>query len=96
MSSRKMMLDAATDPSALVVVAEKANAFALSVAVYATANISGGHVNSAIMFRMAVGSFKNHVVYWIGPLIGAALAGILYDNVVFPVQVPGIVNGVGV
>ncbi|KAL7228058.1 hypothetical protein ACSBR1_022851 [Camellia fascicularis] len=94
MSSRKMMLDAATDPSALVVVAEKANAFALSVAVYATANISGGHVNSAIMFRMA--SFKNHVVYWIGPLIGAALAGILYDNVVFPVQVPGIVNGVGV
>ncbi|CAL5407675.1 unnamed protein product [Camellia sinensis] len=38
MSSRKMMPGAATDPSTLVVVAVS-NAFALSVAVYAAANI---------------------------------------------------------
>ncbi|CAL5404845.1 unnamed protein product [Camellia sinensis] len=210
MASRKMMPDAATDPSALVAVAI-ASAFAFSVAVYVAANISGGHVNPAVTFGMAVGrhisvpmaifywisqlvgsvlaclllkvatvsqhvpvhgipqemtgfgasilegvmtftlvytvyavgdprhgplgaigplaigcilganvlssgpftggsmnpaysfgsalvggSFKNHVVYWVGPLIGAALAGILYDYVVFPVQVPGIADGHGV
>ncbi|CAL5404838.1 unnamed protein product [Camellia sinensis] len=210
MTSRKMMPDAATDPSALVAVAV-ASAFAFSVAVYAAANISGGHVNPAVTFGMAVGrhisvpmaifywisqlvgsvlaclllkvatvsqhvpvhgipqemtgfgasilegvmtftmvytvytagdprhgplgaigplaigfivganvlasgpftggsmnpaysfgsalvggSFKNHAVYWVGPLIGAALAGILYDYVVFPVQVPGIADGLGV
>ncbi|KAI8001018.1 putative aquaporin TIP5-1 [Camellia lanceoleosa] len=202
MSSRKMMLDATADPSAIVAVTV-ANAFALSIAVYAMANISGSHVNWAAMFGMAIrvhgiaqemtgfeasilegvmtfglfytvyvandprrsplgaigplaikfivganvlasgpymggsmnptysfgsalvggvsrtmsqciriraiyvrvnvpgsalvgGSFKNHIVYWVGPLIGAALASILYDNVVFPVQVPSIANGVGV
>ncbi|KAL7196037.1 hypothetical protein ACSBR1_036126 [Camellia fascicularis] len=126
MSSRKMMLVAVTNPSALVAVVA-ANAFALSVALYAAANIFGRHVNPAVTFRTAVrghitvpmaifftgfhranvlafrpftgrsmnpaysfgsalvgGSFKNHVVYLVGPLIGAALAGILYDNVVFP------------
>ncbi|GMP73642.1 hypothetical protein CsSME_00031336 [Camellia sinensis var. sinensis] len=55
-------------------------------------------MNSAYSFGFALvgGSFKNHVVYWFGPWIGVALAGILYDNVVFPIQVPGIADGVRV
>ncbi|KAL7170667.1 hypothetical protein ACSBR2_035529 [Camellia fascicularis] len=52
-SSTKMILDAATDPSALVTI-PVANAFALSVAVYTTANISGQHMNPAVTFGMAV------------------------------------------
>ncbi|KAG5558359.1 hypothetical protein RHGRI_008326 [Rhododendron griersonianum] len=210
MSSRKMVPDAAIDPSSLIVNAI-ANSFSLAVAVYISANISGGHVNPAVTFGMAVGghisvpvaifywisqliasvmaclllkvttvsqhvpthgipqemtgfgasvlegvmtfalvytvyaagdprlgplgaigplaigfvsganvlasgpftggsmnpatsfgsalvggSFKNHAVYWVGPLIGSALASILYDNVVFPVQVPAIADRVGV
>ncbi|KAH7537859.1 probable aquaporin TIP5-1 [Ziziphus jujuba] len=214
MSSRKLMPDAASDPSSLVVVAV-ANAFALASAVFIAANISGGHVNPAVTFGMAVGghisvptalfywisqllasviaclvlrvtiveqhvptytiaeemtgfgasilegvltfglvytiyaagdprrgplgamgplaigfiaganvlatgpfsggsmnpacafassviagSFKNQAVYWVGPLMGAAVAGLLYDNVVFPTQsvdpVRGVSEGVGV
>ncbi|GFY92329.1 tonoplast intrinsic protein 5;1 [Actinidia rufa] len=171
MASRKMVPDAATDPSTLVAIAI-ANAFALSVAVYISANISGGHVNPAVTFGMVHvptneisqemtgfgasvlegvmtfalvytfyaardprhgpfgaigpltigfivganvlasgpftggsmnpacsfgsalvgGSFKNQAVYWVGPLIGAALAGTLYDHVVFPGQMPGLAD----
>ncbi|KAJ6326966.1 hypothetical protein OIU78_013954 [Salix suchowensis] len=194
MASRKLLPDAAADPSSLVIVAI-ANTFALSSAVYIAANASGGHVNPAVTFGMAVGGrinvptalfywdfsdaglcyglhflesdhcrteemtgfgasllegvmtfglvytvyaagdprrtslsaigplavgltaganvlaagpfsggsmnpacafgsavvaggLKNQAVYWVGPLIGAAVAGLLYDNVVFPAQAP--------
>ncbi|CAI9092035.1 OLC1v1027174C1 [Oldenlandia corymbosa var. corymbosa] len=64
----------------------------LAVGLIAGANIlasgpfTGGSMNPAHSFGSAVvgGSFKNHAVYWVGPLIGAAIAGLLYDNVVFP------------
>ncbi|GMP73643.1 hypothetical protein CsSME_00031337 [Camellia sinensis var. sinensis] len=58
----------------------------------------GGLMNPTYSFGSALvgGSFKNHAVYWVGPLIGSALAGILYDNVVFPIQLPSIADGVGV
>ncbi|KAK4385131.1 putative aquaporin TIP5-1 [Sesamum angolense] len=80
----------------------------LAIGLIAGANIlasgpfTGGSMNPACSFGAAVigGSFKNQAVYWVGPLIGAAIAGILYDNVVFPTQVPdslrGISDGVGV
>ncbi|BBG98218.1 tonoplast intrinsic protein 5 [Prunus dulcis] len=69
--------------------------------VLATGPFSGGSMNPACAFGSAVvaGSFKNQAVYWVGPLIGAAVAGLLYDNVVFPTQVPdsltGVTEGVG-
>lgn len=67
---------------------------AIMVGLMAGANVlaagpfSGGSVNPACAFGSAIvaGSFKNQAVYWVGPLIGAALAGIVHDNVVFPAQ----------
>ncbi|KAL2555898.1 putative aquaporin TIP5-1 [Forsythia ovata] len=70
--------------------------------VLASGPFTGGAMNPAYAFGSAIigGSFKNQAVYWVGPLIGAAIAGILHDNVVFPAPVPdsfrGSADGVGV
>ncbi|KAB1210869.1 putative aquaporin TIP5-1 [Morella rubra] len=72
--------------------------------VLAAGPFSGASMNPACAFGSAVtaGSFKNQAVYWVGPLVGAALAGLLYDNVVFPSPAPeaitirGVTEGVGV
>lgn len=63
--------------------------FMLGANVLASGPFTGGSMNPARAFGAAVvgGSFRNQAVYWVGPLIGAALAGVLYDNVVFPVPV---------
>ncbi|KAK0598829.1 hypothetical protein LWI29_038357 [Acer saccharum] len=71
--------------------------------VLATGPFSGGLMNPASAFGSAIvaGSFKNQAVYWVGPLAGAAVAGLVYDNVVFPAQTPpdstlrGISDGIG-
>ncbi|KAL2558377.1 putative aquaporin TIP5-1 [Forsythia ovata] len=79
MSTRKMMPDAASDSSSLVVIAV-ANAFALSVAVYVAAGISGGHVNPAVTFGMAIGghiSTPMAIFYWISQTLGSVMACIL-------------------
>ncbi|MCL7032484.1 hypothetical protein MKW94_003500 [Papaver nudicaule] len=57
--------------------------------VLATGPFSGGSMNPACSFGSALvnGSFKNQAVYWVGPLIGGAIAGLVYDNVVFPFTV---------
>ncbi|KAJ6426814.1 hypothetical protein OIU84_022412 [Salix udensis] len=81
----------------------------LAVGLMAGANVlaagpfSGGSMNPACAFGSAVvaGKFKNQAVYWVGPLIGASVAGLLYDNVVFPPQAPdsarrGVSEGGGV
>nr|POE68034.1 putative aquaporin tip5-1 [Quercus suber]POE90545.1 putative aquaporin tip5-1 [Quercus suber]POF25441.1 putative aquaporin tip5-1 [Quercus suber] len=70
--------------------------------VLASGPFSGGSMNPACAFGSAItgGSFKNQAVYWVGPLIGAAVAGLLYDNVVFPSQasdsIRGVTEGTGV
>ncbi|KAI7740472.1 hypothetical protein M8C21_003696 [Ambrosia artemisiifolia] len=71
--------------------------------VLASGPFTGGSMNPAYSFGsgMVGGSFKNQAVYWIGPLIGAGVAGIVYDNVVFPAQTPedavrGVTDGIGV
>ena len=74
----------------------------LAIGLIAGANVlaagpfSGGSMNPACAFGSAAvaGSFRNQAVYWVGPLIGAAVAGLLYDNVVFPHQ--GLPEGIGV
>ncbi|KAG4966777.1 hypothetical protein JHK87_032428 [Glycine soja] len=155
----KLMADASLNPTSLVVVGI-ASAFALSSVLYIAWDISGGHVNPAVTFAMAVGghgiltfvlvytvyaardprhgpmsstgilvvglmagasvlatapfsggsmnpacafgsaaiagSFRNQAVYWVGPLIGATIAGLLYDNVLFRSQPTDSIQGIGV
>ena len=57
---------------------------------------SGGSMNPACAFGSAVvaGRLKKQAVYWVGPLIGAAVAGLLYDSVVFPTEAPDSLRGV--
>lgn len=45
--------------------------------------VSGASMNPARTFGPALigGYWDNHIVYWIGPLIGGALAGLLYKNI---------------
>ncbi|CAN0902526.1 Probable aquaporin TIP5-1 [Linum grandiflorum] len=71
--------------------------------VLAAGPFSGGAMNPACAFGSAViaGKFKNQAVYWVGPLVGAAVAGLVYDNVVYPPAQPsdsirGVAEGVGV
>ncbi|KAI3519569.1 hypothetical protein L1887_08779 [Cichorium endivia] len=69
--------------------------------VLASGPFTGGSMNPAHSFGAAFvgGTFKNQAAYWIGPLLGAALASIVYDNVVFPSQSPedsvrGVTDGI--
>ncbi|PON56289.1 Major intrinsic protein [Parasponia andersonii] len=66
--------------------------------VLATGPFSGGSMNPACAFGSSIvaGTFKNQAAYWVGPLFGAAVAGLLYDNVVFPIQPTGASDGDGV
>jgi aquaporin TIP len=75
----KLMPDVASDASSLVVVAVT-NAFALSSAVYVAANISGGHVNPAVTFGMAVGghiSVPTALFYWVSQMLASVMASLL-------------------
>nr|GMC71141.1 probable aquaporin TIP5-1 [Ipomoea batatas]GME17963.1 probable aquaporin TIP5-1 [Ipomoea batatas] len=86
MSSRKMSPEAGSDPSSLVGIAV-ANAFALTVAVYISIGVSGGHVNPAVTFARAVGrhiSLSMALFYWISQLLGSVMACVLLK--VFTVQ----------
>ncbi|EOY22874.1 hypothetical protein QUC31_007971 [Theobroma cacao] len=79
MASRKLISDAATDPSSLVLVAI-ANTFALSSSVYIAANVSGGHVNPAVTFGMAVGghiSVPTAMFYWVSQMLASVMACLL-------------------
>lgn len=44
--------------------------------------ISGGSLNPARVFGPAVasGHFQNHYVWWLGPVAGGVLAGLVYEN----------------
>ncbi|KAG1354427.1 Aquaporin TIP5-1 [Cocos nucifera] len=54
--------------------------------VLATGSLTGGSMNPARSFGAAIisGDFKNQGVYWVGPLIGAALAALVHQNLVYP------------
>lgn len=59
-------------------------AIGLTVAldILAGGPISGAAMNPARTFgpALASGHWNNHIVYWIGPLIGGALAGLIYGR----------------
>ncbi|KAL8520254.1 hypothetical protein ACS0TY_010978 [Phlomoides rotata] len=64
--------------------------------VLAMAPFTGASMNPAYSFGAALvgGTFRNQAVYWVGPFIGAALAAILYDNLLFPVAADSVSGGV--
>lgn len=75
----KLTTDAALDPSGLVAIAI-CHGFALFVAVSVGANISGGHVNPAVTFGLAVGgqiTILTGIFYWIAQLLGSIVACLL-------------------
>ncbi|KAL3351959.1 hypothetical protein AABB24_020183 [Solanum stoloniferum] len=95
----KVTADAALDPSGLVAVAV-CHGFALFVAVAISANISGGHVNPAVTFGLALGgqiTVLTGLFYWIAQLLGAIVASYLLKVVTGGMAVPihGVAAGVG-
>ncbi|KAI7748656.1 hypothetical protein M8C21_024790 [Ambrosia artemisiifolia] len=95
----KLTSDAALDPAGLVAVAV-CHGLALFVAVSIAANISGGHVNPAVTFGLAVGgqiTILTGIFYWIAQLIGSIVACYLLSFVTGGLAVPthGVAAGVG-
>ncbi|KAK7307778.1 hypothetical protein VNO77_41137 [Canavalia gladiata] len=91
--------DAALDAPGLVAVAV-AHAFALFVGVAIAANISGGHLNPAVTFGLAIGgniTLLTGFLYWIAQLLGSIVACLLL-NFVTAKSVPthGVAAGVNV
>lgn len=94
---------AAADPrrGTMAAIGPLAIGFIAGANVLASGPFTGGSMNPAYSFGAAVisGSFRNQAVYWVGPLLGATVAALLYDNVVFPQgsdSPRGISDGVGV
>ncbi|KVH92951.1 Aquaporin-like protein [Cynara cardunculus var. scolymus] len=75
----------ACDPKkgALGTIAPMAIGFIVGANILAAGPFSGGSMNPARSFGPAVasGDFSGHWIYWVGPLIGGGLAGIIYPNV---------------
>ncbi|KAL1538328.1 Aquaporin TIP2-1 [Salvia divinorum] len=86
----KLAPGAALDPAGLVAVAI-AHAFALFVAVSVGANISGGHVNPAVTFGLAVGghiTMLTGIFYCIAQLLGSITACLVLSIVTGGFAIP--------
>lgn len=75
----------AVDPKKgnLGIIAPIAIGFIVGANILAGGAFDGGSMNPAVSFGPAVVSWtwNNHWVYWVGPLIGAAIAALIYDNI---------------
>ncbi|XP_040987324.1 probable aquaporin TIP-type [Juglans microcarpa x Juglans regia] len=94
----KLTSDAALEPSGLVAVA-LAHAFALFVGVSIAANISGGHLNPAVTFGLAIGgniTILTGIFYWISQCLGSIVACLLLQFVTNGEGVPthGVASGI--
>lgn len=95
----ELTADAALDAPGLVAVAV-AHAFALFVGVAVAANISGGHLNPAVTFGLAIGgniTILTGFLYWISQLLGSIVACLLLKFVTGGKSIPthGLAAGVG-
>ncbi|KAF5741665.1 aquaporin TIP2-1 [Tripterygium wilfordii] len=82
--------NAALDPAGLVAIAV-CHGFALFVAVSVGANISGGHVNPAVTFGLALGgqiTILTGIFYWIAQLLGSIVACFLLKFVTGGLAIP--------
>ncbi|KAJ4746742.1 Aquaporin TIP2-2 [Rhynchospora pubera] len=86
----KLTSDAALDPAGLVAVAI-AHALALFVGVSMAANVSGGHLNPAVTFGLAIGgniTILTGIFYWIAQCLGASVACLLLKFVTGGLAIP--------
>ncbi|KAK1266404.1 Aquaporin TIP2-1 [Acorus gramineus] len=86
----KLTSNAALDPAGLVAVAV-AHGLALFVTVAIAANISGGHVNPAVTFGLALGgqiTILTGIHYWLAQLVGAIAASFLLKFVTGGLAIP--------
>ncbi|KAL4626072.1 hypothetical protein ACB098_05G046000 [Castanea mollissima] len=95
----KLTSNAALDPEGLVAIAI-CHGFALFVAVAVGANISGGHVNPAVTFGLALGgqiTILTGIFYWIAQLLGSIVACFLLKAVTGGLAIPihSLAAGVG-
>ena len=72
----------AVDPKAPGKIAGLAIGLTLTVSILAIGPFTGGSLNPARSFGPAVASgiFEGQAVYWIGPILGAVAAALLYDT----------------
>ncbi|EEF30414.1 aquaporin TIP1-3 [Ricinus communis] len=65
------------------IIAPIAIGFIVGANILAGGAFDGASMNPAVSFGPAVVSWTwtNHWVYWVGPLIGSAIAAIVYDNI---------------
>ncbi|GKE25238.1 probable aquaporin TIP-type RB7-5A, partial [Tanacetum coccineum] len=75
----------AADPKkgALGTIAPIAIGFIVGANILAAGPFSGGSMNPVRSFGPAVvsGDFSQNWIYWVGPLIGGGLAGLIYGDV---------------
>jgi len=74
----------AVDPKKgkLGIIAPIAIGFIVGANILAGGTFSGASMNPAVSFGPAVvsGTWANHWVYWAGPLIGSAIAAVVYET----------------
>jgi aquaporin TIP len=86
----KLTNDGALDAAGLVAFAI-AHALALFVGVSVAANISGGHLNPAVTFGLAVGghiTILTGLFYWVAQLLGSTVACLLLGFVTHDKVIP--------
>lgn len=75
----------AADPKkgSIGIIAPIAIGFIVGANILAAGPFSGGSMNPARSFGPAVasGNFSQNWIYWVGPLIGGGLAGLIYGDV---------------